>query len=361
MNMSTKQVNIEQILRKYNIPFIENYNLKSNSYSKTGNTVSKFIMPKSIKELESLIKILNEQKIKYKVVGETTNILFLDSVIYSNIISTKLLTEILFLDDKVEVACGKNLSDFVRELSMRNYTGFEGLEGIPGTIGGGIFMNAGAYGYDISDHLESVKFIDSDGKILTLNKNELSFGRRTSYFKKNEGCIILNVIFNLKKGSSEAIYNKIEKYHIARHKYQEWVYPNLGSIYSSNLSIYESTKCKNFMMKYKITRKLFYTNPIGRYLNRLYPSNNKVNHLFLSHFKILNYSDYPSKKNLNTFVNKNFSTMEIVNYISELGKILNDETYLENELVLSPILEVTQPLNYSKTIDTYNSIIKKVL
>ncbi|MBN8103428.1 FAD-binding protein [Vibrio vulnificus] len=355
--MMSQKDNIEDILMECNIPFIANYNLKSNSYSKTGNVASKFIMPKNTSELECLIKRFNELDIPYKVVGDTTNILFLDSVIYSNIISTKLVTEVVFSNNKVEVACGKNLPDFVRELSMRDYTGFEGLEGIPGTIGGGIFMNAGAYGYEISDHLESVKFINPNGVVLTLNKDDLSFDRRTSYFKKNEGCIILSATFNLKVGSSETIYNKIEKYHIARHKYQEWVYPNLGSIYSSNLSIYESSSCKRFYMKFKIVRKLFYTNPIAKYYNRLYPSNKRLNVLFLSHFNMLKYSDFPSKKNINTFVNRNFSTLEIVDYISVLGQVINNETYLENELVLGPIQEITEPLSYGKTIDTYNHLI----
>ncbi|WP_318514020.1 FAD-binding protein [Photobacterium leiognathi] len=357
--MSNQQY-IEDTLFKNHIPFIKNYDLKSNCYSKTGYLVENYIMPKTVSELEFVISLFRTKNIAYKVIGETTNVIFLDSVIYSNIISTKLITTIKFKENEVVVACGKNLPDFVRELSMRSYTGFEGLEGIPGTVGGAVFMNAGAYGYEISDNIKSVSFINLKGELEIYNKEMLNFKRRGSFFKENKNCIILNITFNLKLGDSEDIYKKIERFHIARHKYQEWVYPNLGSIYSSERSIYDSSSsCNKYIFKLKFIRKIFYGNPIAKYYNRLYPSNERLNKLFLSHFKMSDFAEFPSRKNINTFINKNHSTLEIMQYISKLGGVLDSDTYLENELIIEPIFKVIDHSEFNNTVEVYDIASKK--
>jgi len=355
MEAMSQQKHIQEILNGNSIPFIENYDLKSNCYSKTGGLVANYILPRTVEELEILLNIFREKSVDFRVIGDTTNTLFLDSVIYSNIISTKLITNIEFKYDEVIVACGKNLSDFVRELSMRNYSGFEGLEGIPGTVGGAIFMNAGAYGYEISDNIKNVTFINSNGELTVFNKEQLGFKRRSSFFKESKGGVILTATFNLTPGNGEEIYKKVERYHIARHKYQEWVYPNLGSIFSSERSIYDSSVSNKYKIKLWILRKLFYGNPISRFYNRRCPSNEILNDLFLSHFKMSDFSGFPSKKNLNTFTNKNNSTLEIVDYIATLGSVLDSDTFLENELVVGPILEITNDLEFNRTIEMYHS------
>ncbi|HIF9387713.1 TPA: FAD-binding protein [Photobacterium damselae] len=356
-----KEKNIKEVLLENYITFIEDYDLKSNSYSKTGYMAELFIMPKTIEELNFLIVFFKSKNIPYKVIGETTNVLFLDSAIYSNIISTKLITTIEFKNNKeVVVACGKNLPDFIRELSMRDYTGFEGLEGIPGSVGGAIFMNAGAYGYEISDNIKSVTFIDENGILQTYNKEKLNFKRRGSFFKESGDNIILYATFHLEIGNGKEIYKKIERFHIARHKYQEWVYPNLGSIYSSEKSIYDSViSCTKYRFKLKFIRRFFYNNPISKYYNRLYPSNERLNKFFLSHFNMSLFSEYPSKKNLNTFTNKDMSTLEIITYISKLGNVLDDSTYLENELITCPISKIVDNNKFYKTIRKYELALKK--
>ena len=78
---------------------------------------------------------------------------------------TTMLTDYEFYENSVIVDCGRPVSEFVRDLSMRSITGFEGLEGIPGTIGGALNMNAGAYGYCITDNLITVDFMDSDANV----------------------------------------------------------------------------------------------------------------------------------------------------------------------------------------------------
>tara|TARA_R110001583_G_scaffold162199_1_gene314366 strand:+ start:1946 stop:3022 length:1077 start_codon:yes stop_codon:yes gene_type:complete len=352
---------LESFLKKNCLAYSQDYDIKSHSYSKTGYLVKIFIMPKTEIELQSIIQYLVCNLIEYKVIGETTNILFLDSVIYSIFISTQLLKKIEFFDDYVTVECGKNLPDFVREVAMRGYEGFEGLEGIPGTLGGAVFMNAGAYGAVISSNIINVKCINSKGELVKLLKSEINFGRRTSFFKENEDWLILSIDFKINKGNPEAIYSKIERFHIARHKYQEWVYPNLGSIYSSDYSIYDSTVEKdNYRLKLSVIRNIFYNNPIGRYFNRRQPSNEKLNKLFLSHYSLNKYSKLVSKKNINTFVNVNYSSLEIVDFIYQLGRCLNSGTYLENELVCSPIYKIVSKDSFDKIVELKNIINNKV-
>lgn len=351
---------LDVTLNKENITYIKNYDIKSNSYSKTGYLIKIFILPKNLDEFQYLLKLLNEKGFGYKVIGETTNIIFLDSVIYSIVISTKLITKINFYNDEVYVECGKNLPDFVRELAMRGFSGFEGLEGIPGTVGGAIFMNAGAYGYEISDNIKSVKYIDNEGHVTELSKDKLTFSRRRSFFKENPEYIIVSAVFRTQSGRADEIYSKIEKFHIARHKYQEWVYPNLGSVYSSRRSIYDSTKYdKIYKIKLKIIRLLFYKNMIAKISNRMLPSNKRLNDFFLSHYKLNNYEKLVSKKNLNTFTNRNNTTLEIVKYISELRAYLDEDTYLENELVDKVIYKVVNESDMKLTIELNKKALKK--
>lgn len=351
-------IKIKEYLSSRNIPYLKDYNMKYNSYSRTGGIVKILIMPSDINQLQEIIKYLNNLVVEYKIVGETTNVLFLDTVEYSIFISTKLLTSVRFTDDYVNVETGKSLPDFVRDLAMREYSGLEGLEGIPGSVGGAIFMNAGAYGYSISDLLLNVHCLDENGDKISFQKRDLKFERRWSTFKDNNKLIVLSADFSLIKGKSENIAEKIEVYHIARHLYQEWVYPNLGSIYSADKSIYDVVKYKKtYFLKLKLIRKIFF-NRVAVLFKRKKPSNKRINELFAREFDLSFAKNMYSHKNINTFTNKNHTTKDIMNYIHSLGQVLNDNAKLENELVNTSIYKILNNEDFSQTIKKYNSLIK---
>ncbi|MDP5033263.1 FAD-binding protein [Paraglaciecola sp.] len=346
---------VDSFLKEECIPSLHDFNLKSNSYSKTGYEVKRYIMPKTIEQLVSIIRFLRLNEIQFKVIGEMTNILFLDSVIYGTFISTKFLNRISFTEVNCSVEVGKFLPDLVREFAMRGYTGVEGLEGIPGGIGGAIFMNAGAYGYTVSDLIDRVECIDKNSNLIWLTKEELEFAKRESIFKKNNSLIITRAVFNLNIGDEKDIYRKIETYHIARHSYQEWVYPNLGSIYTFDGSVYDqlSKSRKIFRIKFFILKFLFF-NKLIRLIRRKNPSNRILNRLVELDCSFSEYKDLFSHKNLNTFLNKNYASHVLLSFIFRLGRELGDSAILENEILIDYIYKIINQEEYEKCMSIIN-------
>ncbi|EPM6340762.1 TPA: FAD-binding protein [Vibrio parahaemolyticus] len=358
MNESTL-MQLDVWLKKEELLFYTDYNLKNNSYSKTGSIVKRFILPKDNVQLENIILFSKEIGLDIKVIGETTNIIFNDSVSYGVFVSTKLVDGIEFKEQSVVVESGRSLPDFVRDVSMRGFGGFEGLEGIPGSIGGGIVMNAGAYGYDISDNLISVTYLDGDGKRITQNKKDLCFEKRNSIFK-HSNLIILSAEFSLSHASLEEVKKKIEKFHIARHVYQEWAMPNLGSIFTAPRSLYDHFELKSFKNKflYKLTQKFFY-NKIMRFYNRKNPSNKRLNDIIKKEKGLGLLKVNCSHKNINTFCNQNNSTKEIIEYLYVIYKsISKDNVFLENELVNQSIFEVVSKNEYDDITFMYNEMLR---
>lgn len=251
---------VDGILTSSGVPYKKDFDLSTNTFSKTGGVVKRYIMPSSISQFIYIVKKLEHERVEYKIIGETTNVIFHDIATYGIFISTKMLTDVeLSSPEVVIVEAGKSLPDFVRDMSIRGFKGFEGLEGIPGSIGGAICMNAGAYGYEISENLISVRVLNEHRQEVVLDKDELLFRKRSSLFRINPKLIILSATFKKTNGDISDIHNKIEKYHIARHLYQEWAYPNLGSIFTTENGIYNEFCSQSILykLKYKIVRGLF--------------------------------------------------------------------------------------------------------
>ena len=256
--------------------------------------------------------------------------------------------------------CGRNVSDFVRDLSMHQLTGGEGLEGIPGTLGGALVMNAGAYGYTISDYLADVHVLGPDNKINVLSKSDITFKNREAKELKNN--IILSARFSFPKGSYSTIEKKVRRFHISRHQYQEWVYPNLGSIFVvPSLNIHKEalsyTKLKH---KWKVIAircliKLF-TNRFMFILRRCYP---EINFQQLS-IKLLNLISYnnqlASRTTINTFTNKKATSTDILKYIYDVYCDTGKKLKIENEIIIDSIDEIVLEENYNKDIMLFKKI-----
>lgn len=350
---------LDHWLDKECILYYLDYDLKNNSYSKTGSIVKRFILPKNHEQLISIICFSKRIDLDIKIIGETTNILFNDTVNYGVFISTKLVNNVQFKDSTVIVESGKSLPDFVRDVSMRGYGGYEGLEGIPGSIGGGIVMNAGAYGYEISDNIISVTYLNENGEVITKDKSSLNFEKRSSIFK-HQDLIILYAEFQILPSPLEGIKNKIETFHIARHIYQEWTMPNLGSIFTAPRSLYDHFKFSSFKngLSYKLTKKIFY-NKIMRFINRKKPSNERLNNIIKKDKKLDFLTVNCSHKNINTFCNQNNSTKEIIDYIYSIySSIDKRNVFLENELVEKSIYEIISENDYNDITFKYKKILE---
>lgn len=323
------------------IIYKENVNLSFHTYCKVGGNCKTIAYPDTKEKACRLIKYLKFEQINYSVIGETSNMLFLDDVEYGIIVSTKLLNRIEIDRNSAYVESGCNYSDFLRNLYARQVSGFEGLEGIPGSVGGAIYMNAGAYGYETSTHLEYVECIDSNGNLIKFTKNECDFKQRDSIFRRsaNNKYLILSAKFNLIESKDENYYKKIERFHIARHSYQEFVLPNIGSIFTAKECVYKEfcKKDSKFSFKYKLYNKVFF-NRFSKIFNRKAPNRKILNNLIFEYYKLGGYSDRVSIKHINMFANQNSSSWELIEYIAEVKKILGNEVVLENEIVTDGIV-----------------------
>lgn len=321
-------------LKSEMIEFQEDIELSQLSYMKTGGIAKLLVLPKSSDEVSASIKILNNNAIKYKIIGATSNLLFLDEVDYSCLLSITNLKGISFDSQNNEISAyaGTMLADLSRFSLLKSVTGFEGLEGIPGTVGGAVFMNAGAYGYEIKNVLNSIEIIDEDGNGKLLPVEELGLKYRNSIFKQGllKG-VIVKANFDAKQGNVKAIESRMELFHAKRHKYQEFLYPNLGSTYSGSVyrvlgkkdPLFKVVSMVYFLLNYKI--KLF---------RRESPLNRKwINDFAIKRFKFT-YDKQPfSNKNINTLVNRGQGTDEMLRYINEIDKLANSKVPIENEIV----------------------------
>lgn len=325
---------LSNFLSNHNITYETDVDLSSFSYLKTGGIANYLIYPEDEPKLIDLVTFLHDSSIRYKIIGSTANLLFLDDENYFCLISTSKLTTINYnaSDNFFTASTGVLISDLCQFTLTNSFDGFSGLEGIPGFVGSAIFMNAGAYGCDISDNLISVKVFDlASGRVRVLEKFELNFSYRNSLFKDlPDKYIILSADFRIIFGDQLSIYKRMSLYHSKRHKYQEFAYPTLGSIFSC--SIYRELSKKSFLF--------FFVSSIYYVLNYKFKLHRRESPMFrfaLNKFavkvfglqtEVQSFSD----KDLNTLVNRGQGTKEMLHYISRLHSVL-PEIRIENEIV----------------------------
>lgn len=207
--------------------------MKNYTSFKIGGKAEKFLKIKNEEELKSAIKYARENNLKTTIIGNGSNLLVLDSGIKGLVL--KIEIDNLKIEKKenyVEVTVGSGYKTMALGAKLMNegITGFEELSGIPGTIGGAIFMNAGAYGKEIKDINISTKCMDYDGNIFILQNKEQEFEYRSSIFK-NEKHIILETKLKLEYGKKEEIKNKINEFLSSRKEKQPLEYPSAGSTF----------------------------------------------------------------------------------------------------------------------------------
>lgn len=207
--------------------------MKNYTSFKIGGKAEKFLKIKNEEELKNAIKYARENNLKITIIGNGSNLLVLDSGIKGLVL--KIEIDDLKIEKKenyVEVTVGSGYKTMALGAKLMNegITGFEELSGIPGTIGGAIFMNAGAYGKEIKDINISTKCMDYDGNIFILQNKEQEFEYRSSIFK-NGKYIILETKLKLEDGKKEEIKNKINEFLSSRKEKQPLEYPSAGSTF----------------------------------------------------------------------------------------------------------------------------------
>lgn len=188
------------------------------------------IFPENIKELTKLLKYLKENNIKHKILGGGANLIFEDDY-HGVLIKLDEFNDLKIEDTKIKVGAGYNLIKLAMKVSKLGLTGLEFATGIPGTVGGAIFNNAGAYKSDMGYIVESITVLTPSLEIKKMYNKELNFHYRTSFLKENEGYVCLDGTIILKHGKKEEIMNVIEDRKKRRLMSQPLEYPSAGSVF----------------------------------------------------------------------------------------------------------------------------------
>jgi len=209
-----------------------NESLKKHTTYGIGGPADLMIFPKSKQDLIKVIEIINENKIQLTILGSGSNVLVSDNGIRGAVISLKNSLKQIEVDDNILYAeCGTMLGKIVKHAVKNNLIGLENLNGVPGTLGGALIMNAGAWGGEISENLIHVEVINSKSEIQKIQKKDLNFTYRQSSFNKDD--ILLSAKFNLKKADKDIIKENFIEAQSGRKKSQPLNKRSAGSLFKN--------------------------------------------------------------------------------------------------------------------------------
>lgn len=289
-----KKLKIGKVITEISLEKYTSYRLKEKA--------KVMVIPNNEKSLCKLLKFLKDKNYKYKIIGGGSNLIF-ESYYDGILIKLENLDKMVIKDNIITVESGYNLMKLAMKVSKLGLTGLEFATGIPGTVGGAVVNNSGAYKSDMGYIVKKVKALTPDLKYKEFSNREIEYHYRTSYFKKNPGYIILECVIELQKGNKDDIIEIINDRKSRRIKSQPLEYPSAGSVFR---------------------------NPPGLFAGELIE---KIG------YKGKNINDaYVSDKHANFIVNKGqASGKDIVNLINEVKKEVkekyNVELILEQEIV----------------------------
>ena len=211
-----------------------NYSFKELTTIKTGGVIKYLYTPNNVDSLMKVFNYINENEIKYFVLGNGSNVLASDMFFDGIVINMrKIPTYLDIYDDYIEVSSNYNVSKLASELALKELGDLSFLFGIPGTIGGAIFNNSGAFKDNIGNHIISVNYISKSGEIKTLLKDDIHLGYRTSIFHFYD-YIIVSAKIKIEKLKTD---EKILKYKEIRHQNQPINTFNFGSVFKNKSNI----------------------------------------------------------------------------------------------------------------------------
>lgn len=220
---------LKAILPEENI--VRNEPLAKHTTFKIGGPAEYFVTPENEDQLKLVIKVCRESNIPYYIIGKGSNLLVGDKGYKGVIIQIYKNFDWIKIDKNIVTAgAGVMLSRLATQAAEHNLAGLQGECGIPGTLGGAVTMNAGAYGYEIKDYIISATVLNQEGEIFTLNKEELQLAYRTSIVQKNS-YIVIEAVFELPYGNKEDILAEITEFNRKRVEKQPLEYPSAGSTF----------------------------------------------------------------------------------------------------------------------------------
>lgn len=210
---------------------LSDVSLKEYTTYKVGGIARYMIFPKNIDSLVEIIRLLKKNKIKHMVLGKGSNVLFSDRVYEGVIIKLDSFDSIEWRENKLIVGAGVSLMKVALMSVRKGLSGLEFATGIPGSIGGAIYMNAGAYKSDMGYVVSSIKVLTPKLRVITMVNKELDFHYRTSFLKTHPGYICLEATIKLKPGNKEEIEELVQERKKRRLETQPLEYPSAGSVF----------------------------------------------------------------------------------------------------------------------------------
>lgn len=212
-------------------PVRENVKLSNNTTYKVGGIAKLFVYPKNIEKLILLLKKLNKENVSYKVLGYGSNVIFSDNTYDGVIIKLDNFDEVKIRDTIITAGAGVSLVKLSYKALKEGLTGLEFASGIPGSVGGAVFMNAGAYKSDMGYIVSEVKVLTPELEVKTLYNKDLNYKYRSSFLKHNPNYICLEATIVLRHGQKNFIKELMETRRQKRLMMQPLEYPSAGSVF----------------------------------------------------------------------------------------------------------------------------------
>lgn len=217
----------------------ENEPMANHTTIKIGGPAELFVEPKSIENLEKTMNLIQKYKAQWIAIGRGSNLLVSDRGISGVVIKLGSgLDKVELNGTTLTVGGGHSLVSLATSISRKGLSGLEFASGIPGSVGGAVFMNAGAHGSDVSKILDKALVLFEDGKLDWVSNEEMGFSYRTSILQKKRPGVVVEAVFSLKEGNKDSIFNEMQKNKDYRKETQPWNFPCAGSIFRNPLPDY---------------------------------------------------------------------------------------------------------------------------
>ena len=212
------------------VRILEQEPLQYYTYTKIGGNADWLIFPKSIQEVKDVVCYLKQENIPLTILGNASNVLITDEGIRGAVLMLTDMKHIEVTETNVTALAGDLLAEVTAVAKNHSLTGVEFACGIPGSVGGAVYMNAGAYGGEVADVIETVTVLTTMGEIKTYHNNDMKFAYRYSIIQETND-IVLSVSFALEKGQQEKIAEKMADLTLQRESKQPLEYPSCGSVF----------------------------------------------------------------------------------------------------------------------------------
>ena len=222
MNIFENHISLEKL--KWNEP------LKDHTYIKLGGKADILIQPTTKEEIINVVNIAKTHQIPLTVIGKGSNVIIKDQGVRGITLSLSQFDQIKVYGNKIVAQSGSNIMDVSRTALHNSLTGLEFACGIPGSTGGALYMNAGAYGGQMDEVVERALVVTKNGELLNMVRDDMQLGYRNSIFRTDQ-YIILEVEFKLKPGNKDVISSTMQDLTFKRESKQPLEFPSCGSVF----------------------------------------------------------------------------------------------------------------------------------